>query len=54
MLVSGLDVAILDALVMATIEPAIAKLVGQGMERPNADRELPLDLHYQKLVDWMV
>ena len=35
-------------------EPAIAKLVGQGVEKPNADRELPLDLHYQKLIDWMV
>lgn len=38
----------------ATAEPAIARLVGEGMDKPNADRELPLDIMYGKLIDWLV
>ena len=32
----------------------VARLVGEGMERPNADRELPLDINYAKLSEWLV
>lgn len=38
----------------APMEPSIAKKIGEGMERPNADKELPLDINYQKIVDWLV
>lgn len=31
-----------------------AKLVGSGYERPQADRELPLDVNYAKLNEWLV
>ncbi|KAL4459017.1 hypothetical protein ABPG75_013882 [Micractinium tetrahymenae] len=31
-----------------------AKLVGAGYERPNADSELPLDINYAKLGEWLV
>lgn len=31
-----------------------AKLVGGGYERPDADKELPLDVNYAKLPEWLV
>ena len=31
-----------------------AKLVGEGYARPNADNELPLDINYAKLNEWLV
>ncbi|KAL4541420.1 hypothetical protein Ndes2437B_g05784 [Nannochloris sp. 'desiccata'] len=31
-----------------------AKLVGEGYERPNAENELPLDVNYAKVSDWLV
>lgn len=31
-----------------------AKLVGSGYERPTADSELPLDINYAKLGEWLV
>lgn len=31
-----------------------AKLVGSGYERPNAESELPLDINYAKLGEWLV
>lgn len=31
-----------------------AKLVGGGYERPDADKSLPLDVHYAKLAEWLV
>ncbi|GLC43473.1 hypothetical protein PLESTM_001477200 [Pleodorina starrii] len=33
-------------------EPAIAKLIGEGVERPEAS--LPLDINYAKLAEWLV
>ncbi|EFJ50509.1 hypothetical protein VOLCADRAFT_80276 [Volvox carteri f. nagariensis] len=33
-------------------EPAIARLVGEGVERPEAS--LPLDINYAKLAEWLV
>ncbi|GIL55532.1 hypothetical protein Vafri_11095 [Volvox africanus] len=33
-------------------EPAIARLVGEGVERPDAS--LPLDINYAKLAEWLV
>ena len=34
--------------------PAIARKVGEGFGRPDADAELPLDIAYNKLTDWLV
>ena len=31
-----------------------AKLVGEGYERPDADSELPLDVNYAKVGEWLV
>lgn len=31
-----------------------AKLVGGGFERPDADKQLPLDINYAKLPEWLV
>ena len=31
-----------------------AKLVGEGYERPNADNEVPLDVNYAKVTEWLV
>ena len=31
-----------------------AKLVGEGFARPNAENELPLDINYAKLNEWLV
>ncbi|GAX76259.1 hypothetical protein CEUSTIGMA_g3703.t1 [Chlamydomonas eustigma] len=32
----------------------IVRKVGEGVEKPNAEQELPLDINYQRLVDWLV
>lgn len=32
----------------------IAKLEGGGYERPDADKQLPLDINYAKLGEWLV
>ena len=32
----------------------LIKLEGGGFGRPNADNELPIDIHYQKLSAWLV
>jgi len=31
-----------------------AKLVGEGYENPHADSDLPLDVNYAKIVEWLV
>lgn len=31
-----------------------AKLVGEGYDRPNAENELPLDVNYAKVAEWLV
>jgi len=31
-----------------------ASLVGEGYERPNADSDLPLDVNYAKVSEWLV
>jgi len=35
-----------------TTGPAIAKLEGSGYGR--AENELPIDINYQKLIEWLV
>jgi hypothetical protein len=35
-------------------ELRIAKKTGEGYDRPNADQELPIDINYQKLPEWLV
>ncbi len=32
----------------------VAKLVSEGFEKPSAESELPLDINYAKLVEWLV
>lgn len=32
----------------------VAKLEGGGYERPDADKQLPLDINYAKLGEWLV
>ena len=39
---------------MATSAFPIARMIGEGVGRPNAEQELPIDINYQKLVDWLV
>jgi len=31
-----------------------AKLVGEGFEKPDGEQELPIDINYAKLVEWVV
>lgn len=40
--------------VAAAMAALTAKLVGGGYERPDADKELPLDVNYAKLPEWLV
>lgn len=35
-------------------EPLIARLVGGGVERPNGDTQMPLDINYGKVSEWLV
>lgn len=35
-------------------EPAVARKVGEGYDKPNADQELPIDINYKTLTDWLV
>jgi len=35
-------------------EPAIVRKVGEGVDRPTAEWELPIDVNYQKLTDFLV
>jgi hypothetical protein len=37
---------------MATQEPRVVKKAGEGFDRP--DQELPIDINYQKLAEWLV
>lgn len=32
----------------------LAKLVGEGFDRPGGDSELPLDINYAKISEWLV
>jgi hypothetical protein len=34
--------------------PAVVRKVGEGMDKPDGDKELPLDVSYQKLIDFLV
>eukprot|EP00798_Chlamydomonas_sp_ICE-L_P021150 gene21150-28039_t len=34
-------------------DPAIARKVGEGVDRPGGDNELPIDINYQKLSEWL-
>ena len=38
----------------AAMAALTAKLVGGGFERPDADKQLPLDVNYAKLPEWLV
>ena len=40
--------------VPAVAELAITRKVGEGYDRPQGDQHLPVDINYQKLVDWLV
>lgn len=31
-----------------------AKLVGEGYDKPTGDSELPIDINYSKIVEWVV
>lgn len=31
-----------------------AKLVGEGFDKPDGEQELPIDINYAKLVEWVV
>jgi hypothetical protein len=35
-------------------DPRIAQKTGEGYDKPNADQELPIDINYQKLPEWLV
>jgi hypothetical protein len=34
--------------------PSIVRMTGFGVDRPTADNEIPIDINYAKLVDWLV
>ncbi|WIA18375.1 hypothetical protein OEZ85_009837 [Tetradesmus obliquus] len=38
----------------ASSDPRIARKTGEGYDKPNADQELPIDINYQKLPEWLV
>lgn len=31
-----------------------ARLVGEGFEKPDGDADVPVDIHYAKVVEWVV
>lgn len=31
----------------------VTRLVGEGFQKPNADKELPIDIVYNKLSEWL-
>lgn len=33
---------------------SVARLVGYGYDRPSGDDEMPLDVHYAKVTEWLV
>ena len=37
-----------------TMAALTAKLVGGGYERPDAEKELPIDINYAKVAEWLV
>jgi hypothetical protein len=37
---------------MATQEPRVVRKAGEGFDRP--EQELPIDINYQKLAEWLV
>ena len=37
-----------------TSEPVIARKVGEGVGAPNAEQELPIDINYMKIIDFLV
>jgi hypothetical protein len=39
---------------MASPEPRVVKKTGEGCDRPAVDQELPIDINYQKLSEWLV
>ena len=34
--------------------PSVAKKVGEGYGKPKADEELPIDINYAKLAEWLI
>lgn len=32
----------------------VARKIGEGVTRPNAEQQLPIDVNYQRMVDWLV
>jgi hypothetical protein len=43
-----------NAATAAPEPPAIVRMVGAGVQRPNADTELPLDVQCARLAEWLV
>lgn len=42
-------------LAMASSSPdKVARKTGEGYDKPNAEQELPIDVNYQKLAEWLV
>lgn len=35
-------------------DPKVVRKAGEGFDRPNAQAELPIDINYQKLSEWLV
>lgn len=33
---------------------SVAKLVGEGYEKPSGDDQVAIDVNYAKIIDWMV
>jgi hypothetical protein len=42
------------AVAVPDLGPAIARKVGEGVDRPDGDKQLPLDIQYSKLAEWLV
>ncbi len=38
----------------ASDPPAIVRKVGEGQDKPLGEQEIPIDVHYQKLLDFLV
>jgi hypothetical protein len=35
-------------------EARVVRKAGEGYDKPNAEQELPIDINYQKLSEWLV
>jgi len=50
----GIQKVFFKTILHFNIGSMFASLVGEGFDRPNADQQLPLDVNYAKVGEWLV